>query len=47
MKRHSHKKPPLQSLLQHIATQKINIGYYTSLACLALMFGYIIAGVFD
>ena len=47
MKIHSHKKPPLQALLQHIASQKINIGYYTSMACLALVFGLVIAGVFE
>lgn len=47
MKNHHHKKPPLQYLLHHIIKQRINIAYYASMACLALLFGYTIAAVFD
>lgn len=47
MKTHSHKKPPLQYLLQHIIKHKSNIAYYFSMACLAVVLGLMIAGVFE
>lgn len=44
MKNHSHKKPPLQSLLNHIHNNSANIAYYVLLVCLGLLFGYTFAG---
>lgn len=47
MNNHGHKKPPLQSLLNHIGNNSANIVYWLSLVCLGLLFGITIAGAFD